>query len=163
MHELKQTYKIEERQIVLGSGAFGKVFLSQSNYDEHLYVAIKVLDKDKLKYDLELVCSEVAVLNKLDHPCIVKYFETYNDYKFIYLVMEYVKGKELFKHLAAQNDHSEKRICAIIQDICSALAHCHAQQVIHRDIKPENVMVDNKGRIKLLDFGLSKNAKGVKD
>lgn len=114
MHELKQTYKIEERQVVLGSGAFGKVFLSQSNYDEHLYVAIKVLDKDKLKYDLELVCSEVAVLNKLDHPCIVKYFETYNDYKFIYLVMEFVKGKELFKYLAAQNDHSEKRICAII-------------------------------------------------
>jgi calcium-dependent protein kinase len=99
---------------VLGSGAFGKVFLSQSLHDENLYVAIKVLDKDKLKYDLELVRSEVNVLNKLDHPCIVKYFETYNDYKFIYLVMEYVKGKVLFKHLAAQTDHSEKRICAIV-------------------------------------------------
>ncbi len=163
MHELKQTYKIEDRQIVLGSGAFGKVFLAQSVHDPSLFVAIKVLDKDKLKYDIDLVCSEVNVLNKLDHPCIVKYYETYNDYKFIYLVMEFVKGKELFKHLAAQQGHSEKRTCAIIRDITSALAHCHAQQVIHRDIKPENIMVDASGRIKLLDFGLSKNAQGVKD
>jgi len=42
----------------------------------------------------------VNVLNKLDHPNIVKYYETYNDYKFIYLVMEYIKGKQLFKYLA---------------------------------------------------------------
>jgi calcium-dependent protein kinase len=65
-----------------------------------MYVAIKVLDKDQLKYDIELVMQEVAVLNKLDHPNIVKYYETYNDYKFIYLVMEYIKGKQLFKYLA---------------------------------------------------------------
>lgn len=65
-----------------------------------MHVAIKVLDKDQMKYDIELLKEEVAVLNKLDHPNIVKYYETYNDYKFIYLVMEYVKGKELFKYLA---------------------------------------------------------------
>lgn len=48
-------------------------------------------------------------------------------------------------------------------DIVRAIAHCHAQNVIHRDIKPENIMVDKNHRVKLLDFGLSKNAKGVKD
>jgi serine/threonine protein kinase len=84
----------------LGKGAFGKVFLSQSIHNSDMYVAIKVLDKDQLKYDIELVMQEVAVLNKLDHPNIVKYYETYNDYKFIYLVMEYIKGKQLFKYLA---------------------------------------------------------------
>jgi calcium-dependent protein kinase len=110
-----------------------------------MHVAIKVLDKDQMKYDIELLKEEVAVLNKLDHPNIVKYYETYNDYKFIYLVMEYVKGKELFKYLAQQTDHSEKRTCGYMQDIVSAIAHCHAQQVIHRDIKPENIMVDRKG------------------
>lgn len=163
VHELKMNYKIEDRQIVLGSGAFGKVFLSNSIHNKDLYVAIKVLDKDKLKYDLGLVMAEVAVLNKLDHPNIVKYIETYNDYKFIYLVMEYIKGKQLFKYLAEQTDHSEKRTCGYMLDIVRAIAHCHAQNVIHRDIKPENIMVDKESRVKLLDFGLSKNAKGVKD
>ena len=107
VHELKNCYKIEERQVVLGSGAFGKVFLSQSQKDPNFYVAIKVLDKDKMQCDIDLLASEVAVLNKLDHPNIVKYYETYNDYKYIYLVMEFVKGKVLFKHLSEQNDHSE--------------------------------------------------------
>jgi calcium-dependent protein kinase len=46
-----------------------------------------------MQYDIELVMDEVAILNKLDHPNIVKYFETYNDSRFIYLVMEYIKGK----------------------------------------------------------------------
>jgi calcium-dependent protein kinase len=46
-----------------------------------------------MQYDIDLVMDEVAILNKLDHPNIVKYFETYNDSRFIYLVMEYIKGK----------------------------------------------------------------------
>lgn len=55
-------------------------------------MAIKVLDKEMMAYDLEQVVHEVASLNKLDHPNIVKYFETYNDSKYIYLVMEMVQG-----------------------------------------------------------------------
>ena len=126
VHELKKNYKIENRQPVLGSGAFGKVFLSQSLQNSNLFVAIKVLDKEKMRYDLDLLASEVAVLNKLDHPNIVKYYETYNDFRYIYLVMEYVKGQVLFKHLTQKTDHSEKRICAYMKQIMGAIAHCHA-------------------------------------
>ena len=56
-------------------------------------MAIKVLDKHKLKDEIDCIIEEVAILNKLDHPNIVKYFETYDDFKFIYLVMEYIKGQ----------------------------------------------------------------------
>ena len=56
-------------------------------------MAIKVLDKQKMKYNMENIRDEIAVLGKLDHPNIVKYFETYNDVKNIYLVMEYIDGK----------------------------------------------------------------------
>ena len=52
VHELKKSYKIEDRQILLGKGAFGKVFLSQSQHNSDMFVAIKVLDKDQLKYDI---------------------------------------------------------------------------------------------------------------
>lgn len=75
---------------MLGSGSFGKVFLSQNRYNPDFQVAIKVLDKEKLNDKLDLVIQEIAALNKLDHPNIVKYFETYNDVKYIYLVMEYI-------------------------------------------------------------------------
>mgnify|MGYP002634100943 CR=1 FL=1 len=45
--------------------------------------------------------DEVAILNKLDHPSIVKYYETYNDVRYIYLVMEFIKGRQLFKHITS--------------------------------------------------------------
>ena len=61
-------------------------------HETSLKVAIKVLDKAKMQYELDIVMEEVAVLNKLDHPSIVKYFETYNDSKYIYLVMEFIDG-----------------------------------------------------------------------
>lgn len=55
-------YLIEEKQIVLGSGAFGKVFLSQSVHNKDIQVAIKALDKVKLSYDIQMLHSEVAIL-----------------------------------------------------------------------------------------------------
>ena len=107
----------------------------------------------------------MAVLQKLDHPNIVKYYETYNDFKYIYLVMEYIPGRQLFKYLTDPQfkNQSETRICTLMRSIVSAIAHCHAQGVIHRDVKPENIMVDSSGMVKLLDFGLSKNTKSVAD
>ena len=65
------------------------------------------MDKIKLKVDIELVASEVAVLNKLDHPNIVNYYETYNDFRYCYLVMEYVPGKVLNKYFVEGKVNSE--------------------------------------------------------
>ncbi len=90
---------IDEKTKVLGVGSFGKVFLSANKHNPNFKVAIKVLDKEKLHSNLDLVVQEIAALNKLDHPNIVKYFETYNDIKYIYLVMEYVQGMPLFEKI----------------------------------------------------------------
>lgn len=80
----------------MGSGSFGKVFMTTNKHDKNFKVAIKVMDKEKLGQNIELIIDEVNTLNTLDHPNIVKYFETYNDHKYIYLVMEFIKGKLLF-------------------------------------------------------------------
>ena len=60
------------------------------------------MDKIKLKMDVEMVGTEVEVINKLDHPNIVNYYETYNDYRYVYLVMEYCKGTVLNKYISEQ-------------------------------------------------------------
>ena len=88
--ELKQNYVINNKTKVLGVGAFGRVFMTTNAHDHNFKVAIKVLDKHKLAENIECIMEEVEILNKLDHPNIVKYFETYNDTKYIYLVMEYI-------------------------------------------------------------------------
>ena len=62
-------------------------------------VDIKVLDKKKMSYNFQKVMDEVAILRKLDHPNIVKFYETYNDYRYLYLVYEYIDGKLLFQHI----------------------------------------------------------------
>jgi len=68
--------------------------------DENIKVAIKVIDKSKLSLeDLESLKNEVLIMQTVDHPNIVKYFETYDDKKFIYLVMELCTGGELFQHI----------------------------------------------------------------
>ena len=90
--ELKQNYVINNKTKVLGVGAFGRVFMTTNAHDQNFKVAIKVLDKHKLAENIECIMEEVEILNKLDHPNIVKYFETYNDTKYIYLVMEYISG-----------------------------------------------------------------------
>ena len=64
--------------------------------DQDSWVAIKVLDKHALRQVIDKIINEVAILSTLDHPNIVKYFETYDDNKYLYLVMGYVDGEELF-------------------------------------------------------------------
>jgi calcium-dependent protein kinase len=63
------------------------------------------MNKNRLKDQLENIKEEVAILTKLDHPNIVKYYETYDDMKYIYLVMEYCSGGELFDLLVKEKDN----------------------------------------------------------
>jgi calcium-dependent protein kinase len=96
-------------------------------------------------------------LTKLDHPNIVKYYETYDDDKYIYLVMEFIGGGELFDKIAQQSNNvfSEEMAAYYMKKLFSALNHMHSQGVVHRDIKPENIMLTINGELKLIDFGLS--------
>ncbi len=93
---MKKNYHIDKNTKVLGVGAFGKVFLTTNKFDTNIKVAIKVLDKQRLSDSLDVIMDEIATLNTLDHPNIVKYYETYNDQKYIYLVMKYVSGVPLY-------------------------------------------------------------------
>ena len=89
---------------MLGAGAFGKVFLTTNKHDSNIKVAIKVLNKDRLRENLSNIMDEIQTLHTLDHPNIVKYYETYNDAMYIYLVMEYITGMPLFDKICKQEN-----------------------------------------------------------
>ena len=161
MKELKQNYYIDKDTKVLGVGAFGKVFKTKNKHDESFQVAIKVLDKVKLKDNIDCIMEEVAILNQLDHPNIVKYYETYNDQKYIYLVMELISGKPLFDKITEQSNQTfgEREAAHYMRQLFQAINHCHAQNIAHRDIKPDNIMITDQDTVRLIDFGLSKASK----
>jgi calcium-dependent protein kinase len=102
----------------------------------------------------------VNILKKLDHPNIVKYYETYEDSKYFYMVMEYVQGGEMFKLIAEEKSKvfNEQLAKIYMRKLFMACNHMHAQGIIHRDIKPSNIMIcKTSGDLKIIDFGLSTN------
>ena len=93
------TAKYKLSQTVLGAGNFGKVFLASSAADPDFKVAIKTISKKKVQDQLHTIRDEIKILSTLDHPNIIKYYETYESPNYIYLVMEYCQGGELFEKL----------------------------------------------------------------
>ena len=146
---------------MLGNGAFGKVRLYRDRNYKDLLFAIKTLKKEGIPpYQFNLLKSEVNILSNLDHPNIVKYFGTFEDEFFIHIVMEYLKGHDLYKIISLKNytGFDEKNMCQITQQLLKALSFIHSKNIIHRDIKPENILFSHKrnySTLKLIDFGLA--------
>lgn len=68
--------------------------MTNNKFNPNHYVAIKLMNKKKLANELEFIYTEIKILNTLDHPNIVKYYETYDDTDYVYLIMEYINGEE---------------------------------------------------------------------
>ena len=150
---LKATYDIGD---VLGAGSFGKVFKAKDRKNDNFELAIKCINKKHLDADeLENLRNEVRLMQQVDHPNIVRYFETYDDKRFIYLCMELCDGGELLHKMEKENMLNEGRVAEVIHKLFKALNHCHADNIIHRDLKPENIMWGNDGEVKLIDFGFA--------
>ena len=77
---------------------------------------------------LDSVMKEVMILTQVDHPCIVKYFETYDDKMFLYLVMEYIQGQELYQLLENKPKRrlKEQKAAIYMEQIFMAISHLHA-------------------------------------
>ena len=146
---------------MLGNGAYGKVRLYRDRNYKELLFAIKTLKKEGIPlYQFNLLKSEVNILSNLDHPNIVKYFGVFEDDWFVHIVMEYLKGYDLYKIITLKKytGFDEKDMCEIIEQLLKALSFIHSQNIIHRDIKPENILFANKrdySTLKLIDFGLA--------
>ncbi|KAG0188912.1 camp-dependent protein kinase catalytic subunit [Apophysomyces sp. BC1034] len=146
----------------LGTGSFGRVHLAQSKIN-HRHYAIKALNKFdivRLK-QVEHTNNEPAILRDICHPFLVTLWGTFQDDSFLFMVMDYVPGGELFRILRKQKQFSESAAKFYAAEVILALEYLHSHDIIYRDLKPENILLDGRGHVRLTDFGFAKRVEDL--
>ncbi|XP_031718963.1 serine/threonine-protein kinase DCLK2 isoform X3 [Anarrhichthys ocellatus] len=148
---------------VIGDGNFAvvKACVERSTGKEF---ALKIIDKAKCTGKERLIENEVAVLRKVKHPNIIMLIEEVDTPSELYLVMELVKGGDLFDAITSSAKYTERDACVMVYNLAGALKYLHSTNIVHRDIKPENLLVfeypDGTKSLKLGDFGLATVVEG---
>ncbi|XP_049850737.1 probable myosin light chain kinase DDB_G0271550 [Schistocerca gregaria] len=155
LDQFNRDYKICSE---IGRGGFSLVYKVIQIKTGQTFAA-KVINKNMLEDDLELLRREISVMRKIDHQNVLKLHEIYEDKHRLYIIMELVEGSELFDRIVEKGYYSEKNARNIIIQILSAVAYLHSIGIVHRDLKPENLLCSGTGDkeiVKIADFGLSK-------
>jgi serine/threonine protein kinase len=154
-------FKKKDYQILseLGHGGMATVFLAHDN-KFNTNVAIKVLNKEFVHNDniRKRFLAEARSMFKMSHPNIIKVTDLIEEGDTVAFVMEYIEGETLKDYLERKGKLSDEEIKTIFSQMLEAVGYVHEQKLVHRDIKPSNFMITSKGQIKLLDFGIAKNA-----
>jgi CRP-like cAMP-binding protein len=154
------------RHLVLGEGTFGQVWLvthkeTPSSGDPGP-LALKIMSKYELLEEGQagIARREKEIMEELDHPFIIKLFKTYQDDNFVYCVLDFIQGGELFSVMRPNDGEihkvPESQGKFYVLAIADALAYMHSSNIVHRDIKAENVLIDAKGYPILIDLGFAK-------
>ena len=143
---------------VLGRGGFGEVHLVRHKRTQKLYAA-KILNKAHMQQDdIDAVKQEVFIMRKLQHPCLARFVDFFDEKERMIVVMEYLEGGALFDRIVTKKHYNELVARDLIYIVLTGLKQCHSQNIIHRDLKPENLIlasVTNDTDVKIADFGLS--------
>ncbi|XP_061664488.1 serine/threonine-protein kinase DCLK2-like isoform X2 [Syngnathoides biaculeatus] len=148
---------------VIGDGNFAvvKECVERSTGQEF---ALKVIDKARCCGKEHLIENEVAVLQRVRHPSIIQLIEVDETPSQLFLVMELVKGGDLFDAITSSAKYSERDASAMVYNLAGAIKYLHRMNIVHRDIKPENLLVceypDGTKSLKLGDFGLATVVEG---
>src|SRR3989338_4082443 len=145
-------------EALIGKGSFGKVFLVRGKDDSNAFYAMKVLRKDKVvaRKQVAHTMTERGVLERIQHPFVVKLHYAFQTAEKLYMILDFVNGGELFFHLKQEGRFSESRTRFYVAELTMALAHLHRIGIVYRDLKPENILLTAAGHIAITDFGLSK-------
>ncbi|XP_032899706.1 serine/threonine-protein kinase Chk2 isoform X2 [Amblyraja radiata] len=153
----------------LGSGVCGEVKLAfeKANCKK---VAVKIVYKPKFaklvterdpssKCSASNVATEIEILKKLDHPCIIRIEEVFDFDDSFYIVLDLMEGGELFDRVACSKGLKEQTAKLLFYQMLLAVQYLHDNNITHRDLKPENVLLQSNEEnclLKITDFGLSK-------
>ncbi|KAG6323758.1 hypothetical protein E4U22_005345 [Claviceps purpurea] len=155
----KGKYSLADFEILrtLGTGSFGRVHLVQSKHNQRFY-AIKVLKKAqvvKMK-QVEHTNDERRMLSDVKHPFLITLWGTFQDWRSLYMVMDFVEGGELFSLLRKSGRFPNPVAKFYAAEATLALEYLHSKNIIYRDLKPENLLLDRHGHLKITDFGFAK-------
>jgi len=158
---LEDCYELQRQ---MGIGSYGFVRLAVKG-DSKAVRAVKTIAKDRLrgkknKGEMKLIRNEVEIMSMLDHPHIVRLFETFEDSNNFHLVMEVCSGGELFDRIIKAVHFTEGQAAHCAEQIVKGLNYMHTIGIVHRDLKPENFLCLNDDSmetnvIKIIDFGLA--------
>ncbi|KAM6949234.1 serine/threonine-protein kinase DCLK2-like [Aplochiton taeniatus] len=157
---INEKYKVGK---VIGDGNFAvvKECVERATGQEY---ALKIIDKARCCGKEHLIENEVAVLWRVHHPSIIQLIEVDDTPSQLFLVMELVKGGDLFDAITSSTKYSERDASAMVFNLAGALKYLHHIRIVHRDIKPENLLVceypDGTKSLKLGDFGLATVVEG---
>jgi len=161
--------RIDEQYIVgpkIGKGAFSVVY-EAIDKTSSIHYAIKRINRKHIKQ--KLLDREIEIMTKIRHDNILFCKDVVETEQYIYLVLELVKGGELYDKIVEEGEYTEEEAKEIVMQILSAVEYLHKNQIAHRDLKPENILCSTvvpsnsnskstfrKEFIKVADFGLSK-------
>ncbi|SPC61733.1 probable MAPKK kinase Kpp4 [Ustilago sp. UG-2017b] len=148
---------------LIGAGSFGNVFLGM-NAKTGLLMAVKQVElpsgdshlDQRKKGMLDALESEIKLLKTLEHENIVQYLDSFADGSHLNIFLEYVPGGSIVALLRNYGAFEEPLVRNFVRQILKGLSFLHNRGIMHRDIKGANILVDNKGGIKISDFGISK-------
>lgn len=142
----------------ISKGAFGSVYLSKKKSTGD-YFAIKVLKKADMvaKNQISNVKAERAIMMwQGESDFVAKLYWTFSSKDFLYLVMEYLNGGDCASLVKVLGGLSEEWARKYLAEVVLGVEHLHSRGIVHRDLKPDNLLIDQKGHLKLTDFGLSR-------
>lgn len=151
---LSGRYRLEAK---LGSGGMSTVYLASDDTLDRP-VAVKVMHREMSEQEdqLQRFSQEARAVAKLTHPNVVSVIDAGEDGGYPYIVFEYVKGETLKQRIGRVGALDTQEAIAYAIEVARGLGVAHARNMVHRDIKPQNVLIDEEGRAKLTDFGISR-------
>ena len=162
----KSPEKIGKYKLIreVGRGATATVYLAEHpQYPDPVALKLVRFDdksKDEAKWNrrlMKLLRAERDVSSRLDHPNIIKIFDTTVEKDYAYIVMEYFPGTTLEQYCSFQSLLPLHRVIGMVFKCAMALDYAYRQGIVHRDIKPANILVDEHDNVKITDFGLALN------
>jgi hypothetical protein len=144
----------------LGSGGMGAVY-EVEDQQLHERVALKLLRPElkNIPQLLERLQQEIIIGRRITHPNVCRLYDIGQSGETYFITMELVVGENLDVYLNRETPTPERTIEILLQ-VCSALSAAHQQGVVHRDLKPANLMVDARGKVVVMDFGLARDLHG---
>ena len=142
----------------ISKGAFGSVYLSKKRTTGD-YFAIKVLKKSDMvsKNQVTNVKAERAIMMwQGESDFVAKLYWTFSSKDYLYLVMEYLNGGDCASLIKVLGGLPEDWARKYLAEVALGVEHLHSRAIVHRDLKPDNLLIDQKGHLKLTDFGLSR-------